>query len=305
MALPVIVTGAAGMIGFSVAAALTHAGRAVIGTDVAVPCEPAPFPFAAVDIRDFDRLRAIAGSKIDTVIHCGAISGPMLGREKPKELADINIGGTLNTLEMARILGARRYVYASTCMAYGHTPEGLDPVAETAPLRATDIYGASKAAGEIMTGAFARSNGIDAVSLRLCWVFGPRRRTECLIRRLILAARTKTPLCLAFGGGYHRQFVYIDDVVEAFLKALDAPKIPRAVYNVTEGRRRTFAEIAAVVAGVVGPVTTEFPPGPDPADYLQQRFSIDAIGQDFGWKPRHDLATGIKAYAEWLQDNEY
>lgn len=305
MALPVIVTGAAGMIGFSVAAALARAGRAVIGTDVAQPPEKAPFPFAAADIRDFDRLREIVGEKADAIIHCGAISGPMLGRERPKELADINIGGTLNTLEIARTIGARRYVYASTCMAYGHTPDGPGPVDETAPLRATDIYGASKAAGETMTGAFARSNGVDAVSLRLCWVYGPRRRTECLVRRLIIAARARTPLRLDFGGGYHRQFVYIDDVVEAFLKALDAPKIARPVYNVTEGERRTFAEIAATIAAAVGPIATEFPPGPDPSDYLQQIFSIAAIGQDLGWKPRHDLDAGVKAYAEWLGSHEF
>jgi nucleoside-diphosphate-sugar epimerase len=301
----ILITGAAGMIGFSVAAALARAGRAVIGTDVVEPCEPAPFPFATADIRDFDRLRAIAGAKLDAIVHCGAISGPMLGREKPKELADINVGGTLNTLEIARTLGARRYVYASTCMAYGDTPEGLNPVTEAAPLRATDIYGASKAAGEVMTGAFARSNGVDAVALRLCWVFGPRRRTECLVRRLILAERTKTPLRLAFGGGYHRQFVYVDDVVEAILTALDAPRIPRPVYNVTEGQRRTFADIAAAIAGIVGPIETEFPAGPDPSDYLQQRFTIDAIAQDLGWKPRHNLENGVKAYAEWLRANEY
>ena len=305
MPLPVIVTGAAGMIGFSVAAALAGAGRSVVGTDVARPPEKPPFQFAAADIRDFDGLRKIVGGKADAIIHCGAISGPMLGRDRPKELADINIGGTLNTLEIARTTKARRYVYASTCMAYGHTPEGLSLVDETAPLRSTDIYGASKAAGEIMTGAFARSNGVDAVALRLCWVYGPRRRTECLVRRLILAARDKTPLRLEFGGGYHRQFVYIDDVVEAIVAALDAPKIPRPVYNATEGVRRTFAEIAAIVAEAVGPIATEFPPGPDPSDYLQQRFSIAAIAQDLGWTPRHSLEAGVEAYAAWLNNSEY
>ena len=305
MALPVIVTGAAGMIGFSIAAALARAGRAVVGTDVVEPQEKTPFPFAAADIRDFDRLWTIVGEKADAIIHCGAISGPMLGRDRPKELAEINIGGTLNTLEIARKIGARRYVYASTCMAYGDTPEGLPLVDETAPLRATDIYGASKASGEIMANAFARSNGVDAVSLRLCWVYGPRRRTECLIRRLIVAARKGTPLRLGFGGGYHRQFVYVDDVVEAFVAALDAPMIAGQVYNVTEGKRRTFADIAAIVAGAIGPVATEFPPGRDPNDYVQQRFSIAAIGRDLGWKPKHDLKSGVEAYAEWLKNSEY
>lgn len=301
----VLVTGAAGMIGFSVAAALARAGRSVLGTDVVPPAEPTSFPFEAADIRDFDRLAKIAGSKVDAIIHCGAISGPMLGRDRPKDLADINVGGTLNALEIARRTKTRRFVYCSTCMAYGHTPDGLAPVDEAAPLRATDIYGASKGAGELMINAFAHSNGVDAVSLRLCWVYGPRRRTECLVRTLIVDAQARRPTRLAFGGGYHRQFVYIDDVVEAIVQALDADRLPRRVYNVTGGQRLTFDEIAEVVRGVVGPLTAQFAPGPDPQDYRQERFTIDAIGNDLGWRPRFDLKAGVAAYAEWLRDHDY
>jgi nucleoside-diphosphate-sugar epimerase len=301
----IVVTGAAGMIGFSVATALASDRRGVIGTDVAAPAETPSFPFEAADIRDFDRLQRIAGTAVDAVVHCGAISGPMLGRDRPKDLADINIGGTLNMLEIARRTKARRVVYTSTCMAYGHTPEGLSPVDETAPLRATDIYGASKAAGEQMANAFVHSNGVDAVSLRLCWVYGPRRRTDCLVNKLIRDGRAGQATRLPFGGGYHRQFVYIDDVVEAILVALDARKPPRRVYNVTGGQRLTFDAIAEVVGQVAGPVKTEFAPGPDPQDYRQERFAIDAVAEDLGWRPRHDLRAGVKAYAAWLESHEY
>ena len=293
------------MIGFSVALALTRAGRAVLGTDVDLPMETAPFPFERTDLRDFERLRAVAGSEIDAIIHCGAISGPMLGKDRPKDLVDINVGGTINALEIARRTGARRFVYCSTCMAYGHTPVRLSPVNEEAPLRADDTYGASKASGEYMVRAFTRANRLDAVSLRLCWVYGPRRRTECLVNRLITDARAGNTTGLPFGGGFHRQFVYVDDVVEAIRLALDAPVLPQRVYNVTGGQRLTFDEIAGVVGGVVAPARPEFAPGPDPDDYLQERFSTDRIATDLGWRPRHDMRAGVAAYAEWLRSHPY
>lgn len=301
----ILVTGAAGMIGHSVALALTQSGRTVLGTDLAPPTTPVPFAFAAADLRDFDRLRSIAGASLEAVIHCGAISGPMLGRDRPKDLVDINVGGTINTLEIARLTKARRYVYASTCMAYGHTPAGLSPVDETAPLRADDAYGASKVAAEAIVNAFIRGKHVDAVSLRFCWVYGPRRTTECLVNRLIVDARAKRPTHNPFGGGYHRQFVYVDDVVDAVTRALDAPTLPHRVYTVTGGQRFTFDEIAAIVREVVGPLQAEFAAGPDPDDYLQERFTIERIANDLGWRPKFDLRAGVAAYAKWLQTNPH
>ncbi len=301
----ILVTGAAGMIGYSVALALHAAGRNVLGTDVEQPPEAAPFPFERADLRDFERLQAVAGKNVDAIIHCGAISGPMLGKDRPKDLVDINVGGTINVLETARRTGARRVVYCSTCMAYGHTPTGLSPVTEDAPLRADDTYGASKASGEYMVRAFTRANRVDAVSLRLCWVYGPRRRTECLVNRLITDARAGNITRLPFGGGFHRQFVYVDDVVEAIRTALDVPTLPHRVYTVTGGQRLTFDEIAGVVSSVVAPARVEFAPGADPDDYLQEQFSIDRIATDLGWRPRHDLRADVAAYAEWLQRNAF
>lgn len=297
----ILVTGAAGMIGFTVALALHRAGRNVLGTDLAPASEPAPFRFAAADLRDFERLRAIAGTDVEAVIHCGAISGPMLGKDRPKDLVDINVGGTINTLEIARLAKARRYVYCSTCMAYGHTPGGVSPVDESAPLRADDTYGASKAAAESIVNAFTRGKHVDAVSLRLCWVYGPRRQTDCLINRLIVDARARRPTRNAFGGGFHRQFVYVDDVVDAITRALDATRIPQRVYTVTGGERFTFDEIAGIVQDTLGPLTAEFAAGADPDDYLQELFTIERIASDLGWRPKFDLRAGVAAYAKWLE----
>ena len=299
-----LVTGAAGMIGFSVALSLSRSGRTVLGTDVDQPAESPPFAFERADLRDFERLQAVAGASVDAIVHCGAISGPMLGKDRPKDLVDINVGGTINALEIARRTAARRFVYCSTCMAYGHTPAGLSSVDEVAPLRADDTYGASKAAGEYMVRAFARANRVDAVSLRLCWVYGPRRRTECLVNRLIVDARTGQATRIPFGGGFHRQFVYVDDVVDAIRLALDARSLPQRVYNVTGGERFTFDEIATVIGDVVAPTRPDFAPGPDPDDYLQERFTIDGIATDLSWRPRHDLRAGVAAYAAWLRSHE-
>ncbi len=142
-----------------------------------------------------------------------------------------------------------RVVYTSSTTAYGNTPAA--PVSEDAPLRPNDVYGATKAAGEALVGAYSDQHGLDGVSLRISWVYGPRRRTDCLIRTLIDDALSGRPTHLEFGAGFHRQYVYVSDVVASILAALDAPSYPSRVYNVTGGAFATLDEVGAVVQRVL------------------------------------------------------
>ena len=171
----------------------------------------------------------------------------------------------------------------------------------TAPLRPNDIYGATKAAGEALVGAYSDQHGLDGVSLRISWVYGPRRRTDCLIRTLIDDALSGRPTRLAFGVGFHRQYIYVSDVVASILAALDAPSYPSRVYNVTGGSFDSLDEVGAVVQRVLPQARIEMKPGPDPVDTMQAEFDISSIRQDLGFAPEVGLEEGIRAYADWLQ----
>ena len=299
----IVVTGSAGLIGFGVAARLAREGRTVIGTDRIQPREDGGFPSADAELTDVHKLHAICDGDISAIVHCGAVSGPMLGRDNPRAVIETNVAGTANLLEIARQRGVR-LVFCSSTSAYGNTAVGLDSVPEDAPLAADDIYGATKAAGDILTRAYAAQTGIDAIVLRFSWVYGPRRRTPCIVRDMIKDAQAARTTALPYGRGFTRQYVYIDDVVSAVIAALDAGAIePQRAFNITGGQRLEFGEIADAVRNAVPEAQITLGEGADPEDQSHGRFDISSAARVLGWQPKVAFADGVRDYAGWLAEN--
>ena len=299
----IVVTGSAGLIGFAVASRLAQEGRAVIGTDRIQPREDGGFPSTDAELTDVHKLHAMCSGDIEAIVHCGAVSGPMLGRDNPRAVIETNVAGTANLLEIARQRGVRM-VFCSSTSAYGHTAVGLEPVPEDAPLAADDIYGATKASGDILTRAYVAQTGLDAVVLRFSWVYGPRRRTTCVVREMIKDAQAGQPTTLPYGRGFTRQYVYIDDVVSAVIAALDAEEIgPQRAFNITGGQRLEFGEIADAVRDAVPAAQITLGEGADPEDQSHGRFDISAAARVLGWRPQIAFADGVREYAGWLAEN--
>ena len=299
----IVVTGSAGLIGFGVAALLAREGRAVIGTDRIQPREDGGFPSTDAELTDVHKLHAICSGDIAAIVHCGAVSGPMLGRDNPRAVIETNVAGTANLLEIARQRGVR-LVFCSSTSAYGDTATDLDLVPEDAPLAANDIYGATKASGDILTRAYAAQTGLDGIVLRFSWVYGPRRRTPCVVREMIKDARAGRASRLPYGRGFTRQYVYIDDVVSAVIAALDAGEIgPQRAFNVTGGQRLEFGAIADAVSQAVPAAQIALGDGADPEDQSHGRFDISAAAHALGWQPKVAFADGVRDYARWLAGN--
>lgn len=246
----ILVTGAAGLIGYTVAARLQTSSRPVIGMDQVAPAEAYDFPFIAADLGDVHKLyqaldQGVGG--VEGIIHCGAVSGPMLLLDNPRAIVESNIIGSANIFEAARQRNLRRVVYCSSTSAYGDHPPGLEICTEDTALNAVDVYGATKASGDILARAYAAQHGLDCVALRFSWVYGPRRRTDCLIRDLLRDALEGRPSQHAFGAGFARQYVYIEDVVDAAIAAYDSAELGRRAFNITGGGRASFSDITAAV----------------------------------------------------------
>jgi UDP-glucuronate 4-epimerase len=299
----IIVTGAAGLIGGTVVRRLAADGRAVVAVDVAPPHTPLPCPFVAADLRDPLRHLAVMLDGCAGLIHCGGISGPMLGRDNPAMVAEANIQGTVALLDLVRLLRIPRIVACSSVAAYGEAPSG--PVDETAPLRARDVYGASKAAADLMTGAFAAQYGIAAVAMRIGWVYGPGRRTDGLLRPMLRAGLDGGAMTLPFGAGQFVQFIHVDDIAGGLIAALDAPSLPRAAYNLTGPDRLPLPAIADAVRALLPAAAITLGPGRLPDEPEQALFSAEAARTDLGWAPRIGFPEGLRSYAEWLRHHEF
>lgn len=298
-----LVTGAGGLVGRAVAARLRARGDRVIAIDRAASGD-GEGRIIDCDLRDAHRLHRLASAqRLDSIVHCGAHSGPMVARDNPYDLVAVNVVGTVNVLEVASIHRVRRLVNCSSVSVYGSTAGG--PVSEDTALHPSTVYGATKLAAEHLTTAYAREHGVDAASLRLSWVYGPNRTTSCLLRRMIADALEGRPTRVEWGADFHRQYIHADDAAAALVAAIDAPNVGRRVYNVTGGNYQTLAETAELVRRVLPQADISLAAGRDPGDDVQHCFDISAAQQDLGYIPAVTLEDGIRSFAEALKPQSH
>ncbi|WP_309491433.1 NAD-dependent epimerase/dehydratase family protein [Trinickia mobilis] len=298
----IMVTGAAGLVGRAVCRQLLARGDKVVAIDRLGGASIDDMTVTECDVGNVHRLHALAGGGLSGVIHCGAYSGPMVARDNPVSMVQVNIVGTANMLELARIYGARRFVFCSSTSAYGNTPPA--PVKEDVVMAPASLYAASKVASEQLVAAYAQQYGVDGVSLRLSWVYGPHRTTDCMIRTMLTDAMARRPTRVPYGEDFYRQYIYVEDAAAALVAALDAPSLRRRTYNITGDSRLTLGEVAGIVRRVLPSADIELARGPDPLDEMQERFDISAAAADLGYRPRFDIEAGIRAYANWLSNND-
>lgn len=296
----ILVTGANGLIGNAVRSLLEASGRSVVPLDRVSRTDEGR-EIIDCDVTDVHRLHAVAGrQRIAGIIHCGAFSGPMVARDNPIAMVQVNIGGTANVLEIARIHKVPRFVFCSSTSAFG-TTNAKSPISEDVALFPGSVYGASKVAGEQLVSTYAQQYGVDGVSLRLSWVFGPRRTTDCVIRTMIEDALSGRPTRMPFGRDFPRQYIHVDDAARALVAALDKPSLPRSVYTITGGTHLTLEQIAEVVRKLLPRADIELGPGADPVDEVQGRFDVSAAARDLDFQPSRSFEQGVAQYAEWLQ----
>ncbi|SNR53516.1 NAD-dependent epimerase/dehydratase family protein [Puniceibacterium sediminis] len=300
----VLVTGAGGFIGRHLVRALMDRGTPVIATDVGVLPPAAGVESYSADIRDTLR-HAPAMARCGAVIHCGGISGPMLLADNPAEVIDINVRGTTGLLSLARDFGLRRFVGLSSVSTYGFTPDGgRPPVTEEAPLSASNAYGTSKAAADLILQSFATQHGLSATALRAGWVYGPGRVTDALIQPVVRSAHGER-YELSEGGDHLLQFVHVADVVQAILLALDAKTLPSPAYNIDGDEVLTVREIVRLIAALAPGTSASVGPGLLPGTEVQGRIETDKARRELGWAPAIPFGSGLADYVEWLKEHPY
>jgi UDP-glucuronate 4-epimerase len=297
----ILVTGAAGLVGAAVVRRLAADGELIVATDRRDAPVPGGVSFVAVDLADRPALTALfEAHAVETVIHCGAISGPMVAAGNPHLVMAVNVGGTLNLAEAARKAGITRFIAMSSVSVYGDQAT-LDPVTETAPLNAVDVYGASKIAMEAVLRAYRYDLGLPTIVLRLASVYGPGRKTDCFIRDLIRSATSGSAVSLFEEDGYRRQFIHVDDVARAIVQSIATPTWDDFAYNIGGGEWLTERDVAALAASALPQL--EISDIPAPARYVDGYMGMLDFGRAtaaFGYLPHTDIRHGIASYAAHL-----
>jgi UDP-glucose 4-epimerase len=231
---------------------------------------------------------ALTAAHADTVLHLAAQIDVRRAVADPRHDAAVNVLGTLTVLEAARLASVRRVVLASTGGAIYGDAEVI-PTPEEAPPRPLSPYGASKACAEAYMDLYAREHGVSTMSLRFANVYGPRQdaRGEAGVIALFCDAAVRGAPVTVFGDGEQtRDFVYVGDVVEAFLAAADAEAC--GCCNVGTGRETPIRELAAALG--LEAVAAPGRPGEVRRSCLDAGRAVALLG----WRARTSLRYGLE-----------
>jgi nucleoside-diphosphate-sugar epimerase len=297
----ILVTGGAGLVGLRVANRLAREGKSVIATDVRTPDTPLDCPFLKADLRDPVAIAGLfAHHDIRQVVHTGAISGSMVAPNDPLRVMSVNVTGTIMMAEACRVARVERLVALSSIGVYGDQP-GTAPVREDAARLGSDVYSCSKIAMESGLFGYRDNFALPAFVLRMSSIFGHGRRTPCFIRCLLEAAQEGREVTVSNDTDHRRQFLYIDDAVEAVWLALATPSVPEFVYNITGGTWLTEGEVIEAVKRAVPSLNAKIgdvlPLG---LDGRMPRLDTTRAARDLGYVPRSTLEEGVARYAGCL-----
>jgi len=247
------------------------------------------------DIRDAPTVdRAVAG--VEIVFHQAAIPSVPLSIAEPLRTHGVNLEGTLRVLEASRRAGVRRVVYAASCAVYGDDPEL--PKSETMKAKPLSPYALQKYAGELYCRLYADLHGLETVALRYFNVYGPRQDPEgdyaAVIPKFAAAIRAGEAPCVYGDGEQTRDFVMVDDVVEANLLAADAAVEPGVVCNVASGTRTCLNALLDLIREHTGArVEARYDP-PREGDVRHSVASLDRAREILGYAPRVELREGLR-----------
>jgi nucleoside-diphosphate-sugar epimerase len=301
-----LVTGGAGFIGSNLASSLLAEGRRIRVLDnfltgkkenLAGLAERYGEAFELVegDLRDLEVTRR-AAEGAEYVLHQGALPSVPRSVADPVLSNEINVGGTLNLLVAARDAGVRRVVFAASSSAYGDTPEL--PKRESMTPNPKSPYAAQKLAGEHYMRIFHEVYGLETVSLRYFNVFGPNQDPASMyaavIPRFITSVLSGTPPTIYGDGLQTRDFTYIDNVVQANLRACEAPKKACGrVFNIACGERVSLLDILEIVYKLAGRrVAPEFEPS-RPGDVRDSLADISLAKDLLGYEPQVGFPEGL------------
>ncbi len=281
----VLVTGAAGFLGRTVATHLTQQGHDVVGFDLKDPGIDG-LKMRIGDLTDPDQVsQAVEGR--DAICHIGAIGDVYLAGEDPGLAAAVNVLGTANVAEAAVRHGAR-VVYASTWEVYGEPR--YQPIDEGHPCAPDHPYNITKLAGESLLLSAARLRGLSAIALRLGTAYGPGLRPNSVFRIFIDRARRGEPITIQGDGTQGRQFTHSLDIARAFDAALRSDASGIALNTVAE-RMVTIRELAEMIVERF-PTELTFGP-PRPGDVPPATVSADRIAEVLGWRAEVPFEEGL------------
>jgi len=328
----ILVTGAAGFVGFHVAKRLLEKGRQVTGIDnlneyysLELKSERLEelkklpgFSFIKQDLCDAPALHDLVDrEKFDAVVHLAAQAGVRYSLENPAAYVDSNMVGTFNVLEACRRINVGHLVYASSSSVYGLN-SAMPYAVHNNVDHPVSLYAATKKSGELMAHSYAHLFRFPITGLRFFTVYGPWGRPDMAYFKFARAIMLGEPLPLYAGGHLKRDYTYIDDIVSGVLAVIDHPATPDEewssenpnpasstapyrLYNIGAGKPQSTREMLALLEKELGreAIIEELPM--QPGDVESTWADIESLKRDVGYEPTTELRDGLREFVSWFR----
>ncbi len=310
----ILVTGAAGFIGYHLCKALIARGEKVVGVDNLndyydvqlkkdrlnqIESEP-NFSFEKIDVCDFPKLLDLFSShQFSHVCHLAAQVGVRYSLENPFPYQKSNLEGFLNILEACRKFPLKNLVYASSSSVYGADPK-IPFSEEEKSDRPISLYGATKRANELMAHSYSHLYDIPITGLRFFTVYGPWMRPDMALFKFANKIQAGESIDVYGNGKMKRNFTYIDDIIQGVMLSLDNPQ-PYALYNIGNDRTENLEDYIKTLETCLGKSAIKNYLPQQPGDMTETWADLSRIRQDLGYKPTTNIDTGIKKFVEWFE----
>ncbi len=310
-----LVTGGAGFIGSHVCERLLHAGHAVWAFDdlnnfydpllkrrnlCDIQSLAKPFEFVYGDLTDRAPLEELLGNvRFDQVIHLAARAGVRPSLEEPALYQRVNVEGTVNLLESARLGHVKKIIIASSSSVYGVNSKV--PFSETDPIFcAISPYAASKLACEALGHVYHHVYGMDVVMLRLFTVYGPRQRPDLAIHKFAQLIRAGKPLPVFGDGSTARDYTYITDLLDGIMACTET-EFGYEIFNLGESQTVRLDRLIQLLEGALGKSAIIDRRPLQPGDVPVTVADISKARQRLGYSPSVKIDLGIQRFVDWLK----
>jgi UDP-glucuronate 4-epimerase len=320
----ILVTGAAGFVGYHLAQRLLSQGQEVCGIDnlndyYDVNLKKArleqlkphsEFTFQHLDLSDRAGIsKLFQDQKFDRVVHLAAQAGVRYSLQNPHAYADSNLMGFINILEGCRHNKIEHLVFASSSSVYGNNTKVPFAVSDNVD-RPISLYAATKKANELMAHSYSHLYGLPITGLRFFTVYGPWGRPDMAYFKFVKAIAENKPIDVYNFGKMQRDFTYIDDVIEGVVRVTDKPPqsstetgstVPYKIYNIGNNSPVELVTFIEVIEKAMGKTAIKnllpMQPGDVPATYAD----VDDLMADVGFKPSTPIEQGIHQFVEWYR----